>query len=279
MKSGLTSAGRSSIAQLADQQGFTQEAVEAMLDAIVIGGGGMAQFDHAEFGGSGQWMRGGLIMISDPADHALKSRIDSLCSTLAEWVAREADDAEAQGFQRQSQTGGGITAVQDSRELAMPRHEAWRATSLFERSPAGTPWWPASLGEPSSTGSQNGVRYAWFGDARRLAVDRGGEVTLYDTGEHRIAGFSQQQGGGTTLLFTSQHGTIEVDRLPEVAADASRASRPAGSAAAALRKAGSPPAGAIDPFVAIEKLAQLHARGVLSDAEFLAKKEELLKRI
>lgn len=35
----------------------------------------------------------------------------------------------------------------------------------------------------------------------------------------------------------------------------------------------------VDPFVALEKLADLHARGVVSDSEFAAKKTELLGRI
>jgi hypothetical protein len=47
-------------------------------------------------------------------------------------------------------------------------------------------WWPAALGEPSSTGSQNGLRYAFFLDAHRLLIDRGGTVTAYDSGQHRI---------------------------------------------------------------------------------------------
>jgi len=33
-----------------------------MLFAVLAGNGSMAQFDHAEFAGSGQWMQGGMIM-------------------------------------------------------------------------------------------------------------------------------------------------------------------------------------------------------------------------
>jgi len=42
----------------------------------------MAQFDHPEFGGFGQWMRGGMVMLSVD-DAPLKTRIDALCQELA----------------------------------------------------------------------------------------------------------------------------------------------------------------------------------------------------
>jgi hypothetical protein len=40
----------------------------------------MAQVSHSEFGGSGQWMAGGAIMISDMFNHALKARVDAVCN-------------------------------------------------------------------------------------------------------------------------------------------------------------------------------------------------------
>ena len=78
-------------------------------------------------------------------------------------------------------------------------------------------WWPQDLGEPNSAGSQNDLRYAYFADARRLAVQRGGKTTLYDTGTHRIGGVSQQQrnnDGGAT--FTSQDGDVRLEDLKVV---------------------------------------------------------------
>ena len=78
-------------------------------------------------------------------------------------------------------------------------------------------WWPGSLGRPSAAGSQNGMRYACFPDARRVAVEQAGQVTLYDSGEHRISGVSQQQSGTQELTFQSQLGTIRAQDLPVVA--------------------------------------------------------------
>lgn len=78
-------------------------------------------------------------------------------------------------------------------------------------------WWPGSLGEhPNSAGSQNGVRYAYFGDARRLVVDRDGKVTVHDSGEHEISGVAQAQGTGSAaeVVFTSQRGKVDLTSLP-----------------------------------------------------------------
>ncbi len=82
-------------------------------------------------------------------------------------------------------------------------------------------WWPKSLGEhPNSAGSQNEVRYAYFGDAHRLAVDRDGTVTVHDTGKHRISGVAQAQGTGQSakVVFTGQDGEVELASLPTVPA-------------------------------------------------------------
>jgi len=78
-------------------------------------------------------------------------------------------------------------------------------------------WWPEGLSQPGSSGAQNGLRYAFFPQQRRLAIERNGRVTQYDTGEHRINGVSQQrQGSGGLPRFTSQHGEIDLNLLRQV---------------------------------------------------------------
>ncbi|HWE04535.1 MAG TPA: hypothetical protein VG326_19175 [Tepidisphaeraceae bacterium] len=75
-------------------------------------------------------------------------------------------------------------------------------------------WWPSDLGEPNSAGAQNDMRYAYFADARRLAVQRNGKTTLYDTGNHRIGGAAQQQRSGDQgATFTSQDGNVRLEDL------------------------------------------------------------------
>ncbi|MDB5895882.1 MAG: hypothetical protein JWQ88_3413, partial [Rhodoferax sp.] len=55
-------------------------------------------------------------------------------------------------------------------------------------SPPDDSWWPQGLSNPSSSGGQNGLQYAFFPDQRRLAVSEDGQVSQYDTGDHRISG-------------------------------------------------------------------------------------------
>jgi hypothetical protein len=71
----------------------------------------------------------------------------------------------------------------------------------------GEKWWPEDLGQPSTSGSQNGMRYAFFPENRRLLTEQGGKLTTYDSGDHRISGVSQQQSQGQSLAFTDQNGS------------------------------------------------------------------------
>ncbi len=56
----------------------------------------------------------------------------------------------------------------------------------------GETWWSEDLGQPSTSGSQNGMRYAFFPQKQRLLIEQAGELTTYDSGNHRISGVSQQ---------------------------------------------------------------------------------------
>jgi hypothetical protein len=82
----------------------------------------------------------------------------------------------------------------------------------------GPKWWPEDLGEPSSSGAQNDVSYAFFADSRRLAIKQDGDVTLYDSGDHKIGGVSQQQGSRNSLAFSSQNGDVKLGDLRRVGA-------------------------------------------------------------
>ena len=80
----------------------------------------------------------------------------------------------------------------------------------------GENWWPAALGQPSTSGSQNGMRYAVFPDRQRLLIEWDGKLTTYDSGDHHINGVSQQGGQDRSLSFTSQSGSIKLDGLKQV---------------------------------------------------------------
>ncbi len=115
----------------------------------------------------------------------------------------------------------------------------------------GAPWWPDDLGQPSSSGAQNDMRYAFFPDKRRLLIEDGGTLTTYDSGDHRINGVSQQGGNGRSLAFTSQDGTVRLDDLTVVDAPSKQPSsrpregsgRPEGGAGGARDGDGDPEPG------------------------------------
>jgi len=94
----LSSTGQQAINDLAQRYSFTPAAVLHMLDAVsnargsmAHARGSMAQFNHPEFGGAGQWMRGGMTMLSEMFNHSLKGRVDGLCHDLAALLASEPD--------------------------------------------------------------------------------------------------------------------------------------------------------------------------------------------
>ena len=203
----LTPAGQHLVAELAQRHGFSIDAVTTMLFAVRNGNGSMAQFSHPEFGGGGQWMQGGMLMLGDMFNQALKGRVDALCNDISGVLTRQPGLLQTGSFQSQSQGGAGY---QNQTTGGYPGQ-----SSLFVPDPA-QHWWPAELGSPSATGAQNQVKYAYFANIRRLAVDTGGECWVYDTQDQQIGGFSQQQGGGSSITFTSQYGTVNLATLPVV---------------------------------------------------------------
>lgn len=74
--------------ELARKHGFSVGAVEHLAAALKRGGGKLAQFNHPELGGMGQWMPG-MIMISDPFNHALKARLECLVLELGQTSGAE----------------------------------------------------------------------------------------------------------------------------------------------------------------------------------------------
>ncbi|WP_037140290.1 SHOCT domain-containing protein [Rhodococcoides fascians] len=242
----LTPTGEDAVADLAARHGVSTDAVRAMLDAVNAGRGSMAQFHIPELGGGGQWMRGGMTMVGNMFDHGLKARVDGLCRDLSELLA--------------------------SHQIYPP---------LQSNPGFGGNWWPSGLGSPSSSGGQNGSQYAYFPAARRLAVLVGGRLSVYDTLDHSIGGVQQQQGGSPgSVEFTSQYGTFTAASLPLV--DPAPADSISGSAPdpAPATSPVAPPSTNLDEITsAIEALAALHGKGILTDDEFFSKKAELLKRI
>lgn len=247
----LTQEGENLVNNLSSRYNLSRETVIYMIGAVNNGGGSMAQFNSPELGGSGQWMRGGMTMVGDMFNNGLKNTVNNLCSEISTALAN---------------------------------------TIIFPMAPAGTPasnqWWPTNLGTPFSSGGQNNIRYAVF--PNRLAVEINGEVTVYDTLDNNIGGVSQQQGGNTSLTFSSQYGTIAVSSLPIVSGSGEAQPAPQtnfvepviNNRSSNINEMPSSNTTSSDTIMElIEKLAKLYNAGVLTQSEYSTKKSELLSRL
>lgn len=173
--------------RMAKKHAVSAAAVQVVLAALRSGGGWMAQFSHADFGGMSQWSPG-MAMVGDMFNVQLKAKLDALCTDLAAHLAS-------------SQTAG----------------EPRAAAEVSYRAMGGSAnWWPDGLGRPGAVGAQNDLRYAVFPETHRLVIDDQGAITVYDTGSHRIFGVAQAQSADRTLTFTSQHGLVSVANLQKV---------------------------------------------------------------
>ncbi|OQX11556.1 MAG: hypothetical protein BWK73_17440 [Thiothrix lacustris] len=242
----LTDYGQNAINNLAQRYGVSNDAVTTLLYAVMNGNGTMAQFYHPELGGGGQWMQGGMTMVGDMFNYGLKSTVDGLCQALS-------------------------NLLNQPNALFIPPTQQQGNRN----------WWPDDLGMAASTGGQNNVRYAYFPSSCRLAIDISGQVTIYNTLDHQIGGVSQQQGGNTSLTFSSQYGTLTVDQLPIVSINGvAPQSQPVQQP---FQPAAPQPSFNIneggDIFALIERLADLKQKGVISEDEFSSKKAELLQRL
>lgn len=257
----LTPQGHDIINGLAQRYGLSNDAVLTMLNAVMNGGGTMAQFSHPELGGSGQWMQGGMTMVGDMFNYGIKSKVDGLCSEL-------------------------------SNLLASPQNTIFEAPA---QASVNDNWWRADLGTPSSSGGQNNTRYAYFPSSNRLAVDVNGEVSIYDTLDHQIGGVSQQQGSNNSMTFSSQYGSFSTLNLPLISVNGQAPVTPepvynppvnppanTQSFAEPVQNQNPAPQNASashDVIRIIEQLAELRKQDILTEEEFSTKKAELLNRL
>jgi hypothetical protein len=174
--------------RMAKKHSVSPAAVQVVLAALRSGGGRMAQFSHADFGGMSQWSPG-MSMVGEMFNTQLKAKLDALCSDIAAHL-----DA--------SETADGARS-----EEGEVSYRSWTRPE---------DWWPAGLGRPGAVGAQNDLRYAVFPETHRLVIDDQGTVSVYDTGSYRIFGVAQAQSADRTLTFTGQDGLVRIADLPKV---------------------------------------------------------------
>lgn len=289
----LNSQWQQKLTELTQKYQLSEHAIMVLLQALIKGNGKMAQFNHPELGGIGQWLPGGMTMISDISNSHLKMVIDNLCGELVILIKNnyfnpiKADE----GLINQ-----GSNQQQQQSQNNINKNETVEA-NLFN---LGT-WWPTELGTPTLSGDQNNLLYAYFANKQRLVLKNQAEIYVYDTLHHHISGVSQQQSSsGQLLIFTSQVGTFAVSDLPQIAAASQindlavennqltdiiakaekikemlpRATTKVEPLTKTADESQQP-----DIFNTIKKLAELKEQGIISEQEFETKKAELLKRL
>jgi hypothetical protein len=184
----MSAKDRDLVDRMAEKHSVSPAAVQVVLAALQRGGGRMAQFTHADFGGMSQWSPG-MSMVGDMFNTQLKAKLDALCTDIAVHLET-------------SETAGGARGAGEK--------VSYRSQTRTED------WWPTGLGRPGAVGAQNDLRYAVFPESQRLVIDDRGALSVYDTGSHRIFGIAQAQSADRTLTFTSQEGLVRIADLPRV---------------------------------------------------------------
>jgi len=232
-----------------------------------------------------------MTMVSDLFNNHLKYRVDSICNDISNELANNQLTPFVASFQSQSQNG--------SNSQMQAGGSMGSSNSLFVPDPEAN-WWPQDLGAPNAVGSQNNVRYAYFANSRRLAVKTGNNIWVYDTGDHQIGGFSQQQGSGGSITFTSQYGVVNLSTLPVISQNGVTPPAPVVPQPVAEQNSCSTPIqneesvsiplnvtndsipaslSGDDILAMLERLGGLCDKNYITKEEFAAKKAELLKRL
>jgi hypothetical protein len=190
--------------EISARHGVSVEVIASLLSAFRHSGGRMAQFNHPELGGMGQWSSG-MLMIGEFSNTALKQKVQAICDELSKFVNDNAEHLDNLDKEDINHMSG-----EDVDEKL-----SWKSFKPFKPFD-NEKWWPQSLGAPTSVGSQNESQYAYFPESNRLAIKENSQVTIFDTGAHKIFGVSQQQGENNSLVFDSQLGRVRVTELTEV---------------------------------------------------------------
>ena len=282
MKATVLPEVENAIADIAQRHGLSREAVLAMLYAIHVGGGTMAQFSIPELGGSGQWMQGGMTMVGgNMFDNALKARVDALCSELAQLLTTTPVFLPSANWWPASlgvpSAVGGQNTVRyavfpSTRRLAIQINGVTKVFETGEHLIGGVQQQQQAGGYGSVTfTSQLGTFDV--SSLTELGTQRVAETPAAAPGPQHQSQYQSQPPphfAPQTQAPAPQHQSQYQSDPARQFAPQKRAPEPASSAS------GDDPAAIV---AAIESLAGLHERGILSDEEFAAKKAELLSRL
>jgi hypothetical protein len=128
------------VEQMAKKHAVSPAAVEVVLAAVRSGGGRMAQFSHADFGGMSQWSPG-MSMVGDMFNTQLKAKLNGLCSDISAHL----DAAPATVGSRSGADEVSYRSASGSRD-----------------------WWPTGMDRPALSAHRTIFDTLVFPDSRRL---------------------------------------------------------------------------------------------------------------
>jgi hypothetical protein len=89
--------------------------------------------------------------------------------------------------------------------------------ALRPQPPASISRWPSELGIASTSGGSAEMRYAYFPQNRRLAVEWRGVLTIYDTAEYQFRGMLEGHSAEAVgISILTQRGRIPLSDLAPV---------------------------------------------------------------
>ena len=293
MEPGVTAEAQQVISDISARYGLSQDTVVAMLYAVNSGGGTMAQFNIPELGGSGQWMRGGMTMVGDMFNNGLKARVDGLCNELSQllnttqvfppaattstpfgysapntWWPADLGVPSSSGGQNDSR----YAVFPATRRLATQVNGVVRVFDTGEHQIGGVQ--QQQSGPPGTVSFTSQFGTFDTTSLRELGVN---DVAATPTAAPEPRHAAPEQFDAAPLQFDAPP---QFDTTPQYAAQPQFDAAPQQYAPAPDSVApATSPAGSDAIIAAIEQLAGLHQRGILSDDEFSAKKAELLGRL
>ncbi|MBC7893460.1 MAG: hypothetical protein H7Y12_14685 [Sphingobacteriaceae bacterium] len=185
------------LSKLAERHGFSPALAQQILAQLQQNGGRQAQFNDPSLGGYGQW-QGGMLMIGDMMNYALKAKVAAFLADLAALATKSpaVPDALAQKARQAAET-----LQQTAFGSAQQSASAQNSASVQQSGRGG-----------GFSVTQNGTTYQYSAEHNALVVN---ETEIYDTTGLRILGISsQQQNGQGILVLNTDQGPKQLSDLP-----------------------------------------------------------------
>jgi len=169
--------------------GVSLETVNELAAELDRTGGLSVQFNNQELGGKGRWTLNGGAQVGNGFNTALNKRVDALMRDLWEFITA-ADDHPSEELSK-----------------TLPPMPALKKRT----------WWPDAWETPDTSGTNNGLNYAYFSSRNRLALRQGVKVRFFDTSGYSVRSVSIQRDMGQPIItVNTSQGRVDISTFKEV---------------------------------------------------------------